>query len=292
MRCRGPQWSYQKHIEAERLEELPLCVSKPNSVDAWLHHRALNLVLPILAAYPKATWMTVGDGKYGSDAYFLRGHGADVLSTSLTDHTLSIAEQKGLIDRFRCENAERICANDESFDFVLCKEAYHHFPRPPIAFYEMLRVARQAVILIEPREGAGRLLNHMKQYIKRRVRGVASTLFERGGNFIFRVNEKEVVKMMAALNHGVVFCKRFNTFYHPRLAVATMSSVSLPGILTRLAIAIQDVLSVLRLLDYGGTCVMVFKEMPCERLQQDLRRQGFQIMAVPANPYLSHEQPS
>lgn len=42
------------------------------------------------------------------------------------------------------------CLQDDAFDYVLCKDSYHHMPRPMIALYQMLRVARRAVVLIEP----------------------------------------------------------------------------------------------------------------------------------------------
>ena len=65
-----------------------------------------------------------------------------MLATSLTDSNLRIAQERGYIDKFQAENAERLSLTDDSFDFILCKESYHHFPRPAIAFYEMVRVAR------------------------------------------------------------------------------------------------------------------------------------------------------
>lgn len=52
----------------------------------------------------------------------------------------------------RVENAEKLSSPNETLDFVLCKESYHHFTRPMLALYEMLRVATKAVVLIEPNE--------------------------------------------------------------------------------------------------------------------------------------------
>ncbi|NQT92252.1 MAG: class I SAM-dependent methyltransferase [Lentisphaerae bacterium] len=51
--------------------------------------------------------------------------------------------------RHNCENTG-VASN--SFDLVFCKEGLHHLARPVLGLYEMLRIARQAVIIIEPYE--------------------------------------------------------------------------------------------------------------------------------------------
>ena len=51
--------------------------------------------------------MTVGDGAYGADAYFLKENGADVLATNINDDNLKIAAERGFIDKFKAENAEK-----------------------------------------------------------------------------------------------------------------------------------------------------------------------------------------
>jgi SAM-dependent methyltransferase len=247
-----------------------------------------SIIMPILDAHPGATWMTVGDGAYGSDAYFLRANGADVTATSLTDHTLSIAKEKGYIDRYRVENAEKLTAADASFDFVFCKESYHHFPRPPIAFYEMLRVARKAVILIEPQESSERVMDYAKRITKRLIRGDQSTSFEGdgNGNFIFKINPKELAKMMTSLNYELVAIKKFNDFYHPRLAHSLYAKLSFPTVMTKMGIALQNLLCTMNLLDYAGAAFIAFKESPSGKLRRELKRHGFRCMLLPKNPYV------
>lgn len=84
-----PEWSYEKHLghDLSSLEEknLPSCYSNPGSIDAWRHDRMYTTFIPIVSAYKEATWMTVGDGRYRSDAYFLKKNGVDVLATNLSD---------------------------------------------------------------------------------------------------------------------------------------------------------------------------------------------------------------
>ncbi len=51
---------------------------------------------------------------------------------------------------YECQNAECLTYDSRSYDVVICKEGLHHLARPFLGLYEMLRVCRRAVILIEP----------------------------------------------------------------------------------------------------------------------------------------------
>ena len=288
MNHNDPAWSYAAHRahETNAKEALPSCYTSPDSIDAWRHERMYEHLLPLVKAYPGATWMTIGDGRYGCDAYFLAQHGADVLATSLSDQTLSIAHQRGYIEKFRADNAERLAAADDSHDFVLCKESYHHFPRQAIAFYEMLRVSRRAVILIEPQETSIKLLDHAKQVIKKVIRHDKTAVFEESGNFVYKVDIGEIEKMMTALNYQMIAVCRFNDFYHPRLSHRPFASRSLPTFITRLGIKVQNLLCRLKTMDYGLACVVAFKFAPAEDIARDLRRHGFRLRYLPKNPYL------
>lgn len=292
MKSKDAHWSYAKHSEHElelsKEVKLPSCYSEPNTIDAWRHERMHKAVLPILETYPGAKWITIGDGNFGSDAYFLKENGADVLATSLTDSCLVIAKENGFINKFKSVNAEEIALPDESYDFVFCKESYHHFPRPPIALYEMLRVAKKAVVLMEPQETSKKLLNYAKDLVKKTIRAQKSTSFEPSGNFIFRVNPGEIAKMMTALNYSVIAVKKCNGFYHPKFSHAKYSVLRFSTLLTKLAIAIQDALCILKMLDYGGACIVMFKEVPDEKLVHRLKRHGFRVLYLPKNPYLKH----
>jgi SAM-dependent methyltransferase len=241
---------------------------------------------PLLEAYTSASWLTVGDGRYGSDAHYLEQQGVlDVVASSLTDATLTIAVERGFIRRGQAENAEALSADDRSFDFVLCKEAYHHFPRPAVAFYEMLRVAREGVVLIEPID-QDRLLNRAKDLVKVFVRNDPTTSFEPSGNFLYRMNTREIEKSMTALNYSYMATKKFNDFYHPRLALGRFQRRSAAAILTRVGILVQDALCRLGLLQWGLATVVVFKTSPSERVLGKLRESGYRVMKLPDNPFL------
>jgi SAM-dependent methyltransferase len=282
--------SYDRHSEheAQMVEQgqLPSCYTMPNSVDAWRHRRMHNLLLPLIRETPNATWLTIGDGNYASDAYFLCQEGADVIASSLTVASLQTAKELGYVSRIASVNAEMIEYPDDSFDFVLCKESYHHFPRPAIAYYEMLRVAREAVILIEPYEGNGRVLSWMKVLIKRFIRGTKNIeQFEHTGNFIYRISQRETEKMLTALNYCNLAIRRFNDCY-----LSWASTKNRPRswgfCVTFAGVAFQDILCNLGLLDHGLAAIISFKRPLKQEIRKGLKDVGFKVIDLPRNPYL------
>lgn len=277
--------SYLRQAESENQMELPSRYTRPDSVDNWRHTRMLGMTRAIWEGHPESTWMTVGDGRYGSDAAYLHSQGVRVTATSLTDDKLRYAYEKGHVPAFQAENAEHISLSDEAVDFVLCKEAYHHFPRPPVALYEMLRVVRRAVVLIEPLDNP-RLLDGFKSLIKRVIRGDKELQFEPSGNFLYRLNIRELGKLMTAMGGEVMAFKGINDFYHARLASHDARKPSLGFLITQLGVAIQDWLSKVGLLGYGLGCVVVFKGQPDSGSLEALRHAGYKIIDLPKNPYV------
>lgn len=123
---------------------------KDDNVNSERLKRVYSIIDPFVELFPNSSWMTVGDGRYGLDAQYLNCKGVDALPTDISEYLLKEAKQEGMINSYSVENAEKLTFADNSFDFVFCKEAYHHFPRPAIAIYEMLRVAKQGIVLLEP----------------------------------------------------------------------------------------------------------------------------------------------
>lgn len=286
----GKITSYERHSQSEATqasnEKFPSCFTTPDSVDAWRHRRMHEMLNSLIEAKPGATWLTVGDGSFGSDAYFLQQKGVDVVASSLTDHSLRIAAEKGLIRKYAVVNAEDISYEDESFDFVLCKEAYHHFPRPSIAFYEMLRVAKDAVVLIEPYDGPKRFLDMIKEPMKKLLWGKSETIyFEPSGNFIYRINPKQIGKKLAAMGYATVAYKTFNDIFLPKYGKSRAGS-SFGYLATRVSILLQDLLCGLRLLNPALITVITFKQMPSGKLTKQLKKVGFTFDVMPVNPYV------
>lgn len=282
-------WSYDRHkmLEMELADKsgLPSCYIRPNSVDAWRHRRMLESVLPIITEYPDSKWVTVGDGRFGSDAFFLQEQGVDVVATSISSHTLEMAHAQGLIRKYSAENAEALHFADNSVDFVLCKESFHHFPRPALGFYEMLRIARRGIVLIEPIEGPQKPLGALRNLAKRMLRRGVSDQFEVSGNFIYRISIREAYKMLTALGHPCIAWKGINDFWYQPFEAADFNRLSVEALGTRLGIGVQDLFARMRLLNYGLAAIICFQEPPGTTLTSRLRSFGFSVMTLPQNPY-------
>lgn len=276
--------SYLRQSVAESAMTKPSRYTNPGSIDNWRHTRMLAMSDSLILAMPKSRWMTIGDGRYGSDAAYLESQGVDVLATSLTDERLRIAHADGLISKYQCENAEHISLPDNSVDFVLCKESYHHFPRPPIALYEMLRVAKEAVVLIEPMDNP-KLLDSLKTAFKRIIRGDQEMNFEPSGNYLYRTSVPEVEKLLTAMGGRYIAVKGLNDFFHPKLGNYEAGTVNVGSVITRFGVFIQDVLAKLGLLGYGLGSIIVFKGVPSESVLKSIRADSYKVIELPINPY-------
>ncbi len=118
-------------------------------------------------------WLTIGDGNMGSEASWLYQQGVEAHATDLAADLLEVACSQKLITSWSEENAESLTFADESFDFVLIKEALHHFPRPWLALYEAFRVCRRGVVFLEPNGEHLRLQSHILRYLKRQLQTVS-----------------------------------------------------------------------------------------------------------------------
>lgn len=282
--------NYLRHIANEKKKveqnQLPTTYVNPGSVNAWRAVRMRNTLLPLIGHYPGTKWMTIGDGEFGSDANFLLEKGLDVMATSISEETLAEASRLGRIGKYKRMNAENITETDNAYDFCFCKEALHHLPRPPIGLYEMLRVARKGVVLIEPQEHKPRILDRLKKFMKLRIREDQSIHFEPVGNYIYRISLRQLSKIMNALGLSILAYKRFNDFHMPALADMPMKKGSRARTLTLLGIGLQNVLCALRLMDFGLATAVLFKSNPGEELLSEMRKAGYRIIKLPRNPYL------
>jgi SAM-dependent methyltransferase len=119
-----------------------------NTVGDWRHKRMLEFANAFSSS--NYTWLTFGD-HYCHDAKRLALHDVrNITVSSLSTVSLEEAARLGEVSEFLSLNAERMDLADQSFDFVVCKESLHHMPRPYLAIYEMLRIARHGVFFIEP----------------------------------------------------------------------------------------------------------------------------------------------
>jgi ubiquinone/menaquinone biosynthesis C-methylase UbiE len=293
--------SYAKHKNLIHDEALRDSWAKFDTVDYWRHERMYTNLLSFIRAYPNSSWLTIGDGRYGTDANFLQRNGCEALATDINDSSLVKAKKVRFINNYKIENAESLSFESNHFDFVLCKESYHHFPRPMLALYEMIRVCKKAVILIEPNDqqiinpyqsnvysSLHWLINSSKNFIKKylgRHAFVPEPQYESVGNFVYLLSQREVEKLALGMNLPACAFKLMNDAYIEGVEFETISSKG--PLLKHLKAELQKSdLKMKRHGDKAGLLIAaIFKSLPSNECVIDLSKDGFNFQKLPRNPF-------
>lgn len=124
----------------------------------YLRDRRLTLALDALSrAVPDGVSVEsvlVVCGGVGGEGTFFRKRGfGDVTVSDFSSEALQRCHRLDPELKTSLLDAERMDVPDSSYDLVVVQDGLHHLPRPALGFAEMLRVARVAVILIEPHQG-------------------------------------------------------------------------------------------------------------------------------------------
>lgn len=271
-----------------------------DTVDAWLHSRMFAVLDPIFDAFPDSNWLTVGDGRYCTDARYIQEHGHDVLATDVCKGLLEEALIRGVVKKNQVENAENLSFDDETFDFVLCKESYHHFARPMRALYELLRVARKGVVLIEPCEKHKTSLRSPRVAVKAALGSVlarigiknallASSLQRLGeledyweslGNYVYSISEREITKVAYGLNLPVVAFRGINVAYQKGVEFekADESSAQFREIAARLKLAENSMAEPTML------SAIIFKQALPNDAAKQLEEKKYRVLALKRSP--------
>lgn len=277
----------EEYGKTQDVNECILTPSEPKTVDELLHFRAWRMIDPILNAEPDSKWLTVGDGLMGAECRYLLNKGARAHASDIAGERLEMAHKKGYIEEWSVQNAEQLSFEDDSFDFILCKETYHHCPRPPMAFYEFLRVARKGVMFIEPSDSGGALFDMLRNLVKNRLRGKKNHDYEPVGNYLYRISLPEIKKMMMALNLPVFAYRYMNTLYVSRFEDGRLHWLSYKYLITKAGIIVQDLLCKTRLMSWGVIGLVVFKNEISVDMRSKLIEGGFRVIDLPKNPYLT-----
>lgn len=127
----------------------------------FLRDRRLRIVMDELRnsgffqdpAWPELSVLVVCGG-VGGEGSFLANEGFRFVTVSdFSRNSIDLAKQfDPRLDTLLLD-AEKMTVPDESFDLVLVQDGLHHLRRPILGLTEMLRVARRAVVVIEPHHG-------------------------------------------------------------------------------------------------------------------------------------------
>lgn len=117
-------------------------------------------------------------GGVGGEATFFANKGfSDVTNSDFSENALAVCRQRDSRLKACILNAECMDLPDLSYDIVVVQDGLHHLPRPSLGLNEMVRVARKAVVVLEPHTGW--------------VAKMIGTEWERHGdtvNFVYRWN--------------------------------------------------------------------------------------------------------
>ena len=296
---------FEAYVRGGPKEKMAKSWLNADTVDSWRHQRMYRSIDPLLLCYPTAKWLTIGDGRYGNDAHYILQKGRNVLATDISDLLLKEAKEIGYVTDWRKENAESLTFSDEEFDFVLCKESYHHFPRPMVALYEMIRVAKKGVVLIEPNDAE--IISHTHIGLLLWILGIMRVcanlvkgLLRKegydnyggyepsgGGNYIYTISEREIEKVALGLNLEVLAFKGLNDCYiegveyekiHRNSALYHKVKTSIEKADKRCKFGIQC---------HGLLAAIIFKEVPLDECIKTLKNSGFKVVKLPRNPCIT-----
>ena len=268
-----------------------------NSLDYWRHNRMLNLLKPLINKNEK--WLTIGDGRYGSESAWLARQGVDCHASDMHTKLLEIAFKKGFIGSYSKQNAEKLNFESKSFDYVLIKETLHHLPRPWLAIYEAYRVCKKGVIIIEPNDSYHfdnlskkifiKFKNLLKKILKRNFY-VDEYNFESVGNFIYTINKRELEKFLLGMHNTSIASHNINDHHFYNIEHISIKSKSIKDkiicLKLKLIILLKDLLSFLGFLEYSVGEVILFKNKPSNETISKLKRFKWQYKKLPDNPYL------
>ncbi|OGJ38668.1 MAG: hypothetical protein A2182_00060 [Candidatus Pacebacteria bacterium RIFOXYA1_FULL_38_18] len=255
-----------------------------NTVNYWRHNRMYSFIKPILINDKKAKWLTVGDGKYGTEAHYIEEFSGTALATDISTKLLKIAKKRKYIKNYQKANAEKLPFTENSFDYVFCKESYHHFPRPIIALYEMIRVSKKAVILIEPNDVIRR------GFSWKRVAGIEEikakvNKFEVSGNYVYTISRRELEKIALGLGLETIAFSGFDDHYIPGIENELIENNTVKFKKIKMIIYLLDIAFKIGIRDRSLLVSIIFKKKPSKNLKKALKNFGFKIENLPINLY-------
>jgi SAM-dependent methyltransferase len=279
-----------------------------NTIGAWRMERMLDFIGPYALLDSDASWLTIGDA-YGHDAKILKNSGIqNITASNLEASILKAGAELGEVDKFLNINAEQINLPDSTFNYVLCKEALHHMPRPYLAIYEMLRVSKNAVFLVEPLdtivdydkpslsnvERTKKIDNSKNSYINEYVSynwpadnegnsnkyEVFIDWYEDGAfNYVYTLSARELRKICYGLGLPGYAVKPFNDIYDSRLNDLESNEQNIS--LQQIQLNMQDLFCKASGKPYAYISCILFKSFPNQKIINELKNIGFSIFQTP-----------
>jgi ubiquinone/menaquinone biosynthesis C-methylase UbiE len=158
-----------------------------DNTHAWARNYPVIKLEKFFRTLIPGTSLTIGDGKGGHEAQFLKRFGFYSVASDIAVEMLQVAVEENLIDQYLEVDAESMALDDSSFDLVIIKESLHHLPRPYLCIYEMLRITSDMAIFIEPNG------DHCYR--------IGNEAYESSGNYKYQFTRKELVQTCVCMGY-------------------------------------------------------------------------------------------
>ena len=291
--CASTKWQAEDNVFDKRFH---WPAYETDTTDRWRHRRMIDFVSCF--ANDTSSWLTIGDAN-GHDSIMLREQGiTNVVASNLNANILRLGNEAGFIGEYLSINAESISLPDKAFDYVLCKEALHHMPRPMLAVYEMLRVARFGVFLVEPQDISLDWPAKMNSAGWHHIDGNEMTFGPHGtdkpiskfmvdwheseaGNYVYTLSRREVRKLCCGIGLPGYALKGFNDFYREEWARQQAAPDSEGFQKTEEQISLWDQVCRSTGLPPNYLAALLFKKFPPSESAQQLRALGYALAHTP-----------
>jgi hypothetical protein len=207
--------SKQRHTELESKDYWKCACLIDNNDDSRRHHVMLDECYDMLKSIKLESCLSIGDSRARDAAYAKSKFNCYATASDLNTSKLYDAVQDGFVDSVLDIDVESIPFGDSSVDLVVAKESYHHWPRPFLGLYEMVRVAKKAVALIEPSDC---IMSSPTPYVEQ---GQYEDSYEEVGNYKYQLSLREILKASWSMGLPAVVAKGFNDPYEPNQAFKT-----------------------------------------------------------------------
>jgi len=265
------------------------------TLNYWRHERMINKVKPLINYNKKRTWLTIGDGRHGSDGIMLKTLGAkNITCSDISIDLLALAKKKKFIKKYSKQNAENLKFKSSTFDYVFCKESFHHFSKPYLALYEMFRVSKKGVILIEPSDEI--IEKGFFNFIYRFIRFLMNQTnsgdgFEEVGNYVYKISKREIAKFLLGMNYRHLAIYGLNDAYCEGIEFINIKCNKLESIkkkfLIKFKIIVKNFLCRIGIMKPALMICILFKDLPSSKLLMLLNRNGWDISEFKKNPFLN-----
>jgi len=250
---------------------LPYTERRDNTFGQYVANCQLIALEPFTKTLKGQTAVTICDGR-GVEASFLTMMGMKTTATDLCGKHLKALAGNGTFENWSEENAESLSFPRDSFDWGVVKAGLHHLPRPLTGLYELLRVSRDGIMVMEGHDGWG--LRTIRNLFARHRD------WEDAGNYVYRFRTREIEKICLGLNlPGFATSTRLIPY---RSAYENIVKGTL-GYNARIAL---NRLGNTVLQSQGNLfAAIIFKAAPSERQIELLAKGGFRYRALPRNPF-------